>query len=121
MPNTADILKGLNLIGELALKAREAYEEHREIARKMGIPDSDLDAADARFAKVFDFSAKPDSPSPKTPGDYDVVFPSKPDDSDYSTGDRVFSNADGSAWRVEAKDGKVVGWGAGWSLDHTVT
>lgn len=49
-----DVLKGLNLVGQVLLRAQEAYQKHRELAAKVGVPVEELDAADERFLKFYD-------------------------------------------------------------------
>ena len=47
--NSAEILALVNLVGELAMKGIDAYEQMKALAAKAGISEADLAAADARF------------------------------------------------------------------------
>lgn len=51
--NAEEILKLLSLAGDVYLHARKGYEATRELAKKAGVSDADLAAADARFATVY--------------------------------------------------------------------
>lgn len=104
--NTANILQGLNLIGGLVQSAMSAYSKMREEAKLAGIPDSELDAADARFMKRYadplagqggaDDPSTPPNPPPASGAKYDEAttgtMPS--DDSlkvlGFAAGDRKF-------------------------------
>lgn len=51
--NASDIINTLGLLAGVVGHAQEAYAAHRALAEKAGISKEDLDAADARFVKVY--------------------------------------------------------------------
>lgn len=63
MNGTADVLKTVNIIGELLLAAKKSYDEARRIAELAGVPPEVLAQSDARYAHTLT-RTRPDTPTP---------------------------------------------------------
>lgn len=51
MSDTTNILAGVNLLADLLLRAKQAYDVHREAAKAAGVPESAMRTADAILAR----------------------------------------------------------------------
>jgi hypothetical protein len=106
----ADVLKFLTLAGTMYQNAHRGYQEAKALAAKAGVSKTDLDAADARFGRVFAdplaspvWPGTPDEPPATRTFQLETILSWPPDASLIRDNEELWQKGEELEWMVKQK------------------